>query len=98
MNFIHVHGAAGSASASRLFNPVSHSGQAPRLVCPYHQWIYDLDGRLLRARDMGEDFDPEAHGLRPVQCRTLAGLVYTCLAEEAPDFDAFADLARRKAA
>lgn len=70
------------------------SGQAPRLVCPYHQWIYDLDGRLLRARDMGEDFDPAAHGLRPVQCRTLAGLVYICLAEQAPDFDAFADLAR----
>ena len=69
-------------------------GNAPKLVCPYHQWTYELDGRLLWARDMGPDFDAAAHGLKPVQCRELAGLVYICLAQDAPDFDAFADTAR----
>ncbi|MEL7347173.1 MAG: aromatic ring-hydroxylating dioxygenase subunit alpha [Pseudomonadota bacterium] len=69
-------------------------GNVPKLVCPYHQWTYELDGRLLWARDMGPDFDAAAHGLKPVHCRELAGLVYICLAEEAPDFDAFGDLAR----
>ncbi|MEM8992767.1 MAG: aromatic ring-hydroxylating dioxygenase subunit alpha [Pseudomonadota bacterium] len=69
-------------------------GNAPKLVCPYHQWTYELDGRLLWARDMGADFDASAHGLKPVHCRELAGLVYICLADEAPDFDAFANLAR----
>ncbi len=69
-------------------------GVAPKLVCPYHQWTYELDGRLLWARDMDAGFDASAHGLRPVACRELAGLVYICLGENPPDFDAFADLAR----
>lgn len=66
------------------------SGNVAKLVCPYHQWTYELDGRLLWARDMGPDFDAAAHGLKPVNCRTVSGLVYICLADEAPDFDAFA--------
>jgi stachydrine N-demethylase len=67
-------------------------GTVPKLVCPYHQWTYELDGRLLWARDMGPEFDPTKHGLKPVHCREVAGLVYICLAAEAPDFDAFASL------
>jgi Rieske 2Fe-2S family protein len=69
-------------------------GNTPKLVCPYHQWTYELDGKLLWARDMGPEFDPSAHGLRTVHCRDLAGLIYVCLADVAPDFDAFADLAQ----
>ena len=69
-------------------------GSAPKLVCPYHQWTYELDGRLLWARDMGADFDASQHGLKPVHCRVLEGLVYICLAETAPDFDAFAGMAK----
>ena len=65
-------------------------GRVAKLTCPYHQWTYDLDGKLLWARDMGPDFDPSKHGLKPVHCRTNAGLVYICLAAEAPDFEPFA--------
>ncbi|WP_425061791.1 aromatic ring-hydroxylating oxygenase subunit alpha [Roseovarius confluentis] len=54
---------------------------------------YELDGRLLWAREMGPDFDPTKHGLKPVHCRILRGLVYICLADDAPEFDAFAELA-----
>ena len=68
-------------------------GVAPKLVCPYHQWTYELDGKLLWARDMGPDFDPSQHGLKPVHCRELSGLIYICLADEAPDFDEFAKVA-----
>lgn len=71
----------------------SHKGTNPKLVCPYHQWTYELDGKLLWARDMGPDFDASKHGLKPVHCRVLAGLVYICMAEDAPDFDAFAAVA-----
>ncbi|RJE84980.1 aromatic ring-hydroxylating oxygenase subunit alpha [Paracoccus onubensis] len=63
----------------------AHSGTAPKLVCPYHQWTYELDGRLLWARDMGPDFNPADHGLGAVQCREFQGMVYICLANQAPD-------------
>lgn len=66
-------------------------GAAPKLVCPYHQWTYELDGKLLYARDMGPDFDASKHGLRPVHCREAAGLIFICLADEAPEFDTLAD-------
>ncbi|WP_265517179.1 aromatic ring-hydroxylating oxygenase subunit alpha [Nitratireductor luteus] len=66
-------------------------GRVAKITCPYHQWTYDLDGRLLWARGMGPDFNPADHGLKPVHCRNLAGLVYICLADAAPDFDAFAE-------
>ncbi len=69
-------------------------GNAPKLVCPYHQWTYELDGKLLWARDMGADFDATQHGLKPVHCRELSGLIYICLADDAPDFDAYADLVK----
>jgi Rieske 2Fe-2S family protein len=63
----------------------------PRLVCPYHQWAYDLEGRLVHATRMAPDFDPAEHGLRPVALRTIAGTVYVCLSETPPDFEAFHD-------
>ncbi|MBU2980230.1 aromatic ring-hydroxylating dioxygenase subunit alpha [Lentibacter algarum] len=65
-------------------------GSSPKLVCPYHQWTYELDGRLIWARDMGPEFDPSKHGLKQVQCQNLSGLVYICLADDAPAVGEFA--------
>lgn len=62
------------------------TGQTAKLVCPYHQWTYETDGRLLWARDMGPEFDASRHGLKPVHCAEAAGMVFICLAETAPDF------------
>lgn len=62
------------------------SGKSARLVCPYHQWTYDLTGKLLFAGRMGDGFDPSAHGLAPIHVETLEGTVYVCLAENPPDF------------
>jgi len=64
-------------------------GRSRSLVCPYHQWVYKLDGCLANARLMGEDFDANEYRLRSAAVRELAGLVFVCLAPEPPDFDAF---------
>ena len=61
-------------------------GNAPKLMCPYHQWVYDKDGRLLRARLMPEDLDKGAYGLRPVAVRVVEGFVFVSLADSPPDF------------
>jgi glycine betaine catabolism A len=61
-------------------------GTAAKLVCPYHQWTYELDGRLLFARDMGADFKPAEFGLRPVHCETVGGYIFVSLAEQPLSF------------
>lgn len=71
------------------------AGNTPKLVCPYHQWTYELDGKLLFARDMGEDFDAGKYGLKRVHCVDLGGVIYICLAEVPPPI---ADLAKAAAA
>jgi len=62
-------------------------GTAARLVCPYHQWTYSLDGRLLAARDMGDTFDKSRYGLKPVHCASVGGYIWVCVASVAPDFE-----------
>ena len=63
-------------------------GSVGNLVCPYHHWTYGVDGRLLHAENQPATFDRGRFGLKPVHVRTVAGLVFICLAEEPPaDFD-----------
>lgn len=69
---------------------VSDKGKVAKLVCPYHQWTYELDGRLLFAgSDMGENFDLGSYGLKPVHVRTGGGFIFISLAEQPPVIDDF---------
>jgi phenylpropionate dioxygenase-like ring-hydroxylating dioxygenase large terminal subunit len=87
-------------SVRALFNVCRHrgsqlclqeSGTAKKLVCPYHAWVYETDGRLIAARHMPDDFDKRAYGLHTAHVRVVEGLIFVCLAEEAPAFDQVAD-------
>jgi Rieske 2Fe-2S family protein len=60
-----------------------------RLVCPYHRWTYDLDGSLMSAARMPDDFDRAEHGLRPIHLEAMAGVIYICLGDSPPDFAPF---------
>jgi Rieske 2Fe-2S family protein len=68
---------------------------ASRLIsCPYHQWSYALDGRLIRTpfASVTPDFRMEEHGLLPVHVKIWNGFVFVCLTETPPDFAAIPDM------
>ncbi|MCY1287446.1 3-phenylpropionate/cinnamic acid dioxygenase subunit alpha [compost metagenome] len=66
-------------------------GKVARLVCPYHKWAFDLDGKLLFARNMGPDFNAADYGLKPAHCEVVNSYIYVCVADKAPDFTRFRD-------
>ena len=72
----------------------AQSGNMPKLVCPYHAWTYELDGRLLAARLMPQDFDKAENSLFACHIREFHGLIFINMCEGSPpDFDAtFGDM------
>ena len=63
---------------ARLVDP--GCGTARRIVCPYHQWAYEMDGTLRGAPKMPAGFDPTAHPLARVAVEVWQGLVFVNLA------------------
>jgi salicylate 5-hydroxylase large subunit len=73
------------------------SGNVGRqIVCPYHQWTYDLGGRLqglpFRRGVKGQggmppDFKLEEHGLTPLRMHVRRGAVFASLHEATPAFE-----------
>jgi len=63
------------------------AGHVTRLVCPYHQWTYGLDGCLLACRGMPDDLDKTQFGLVRVHAREAEGLIFISLAQNPPPFE-----------
>lgn len=57
-------------------------GNTDRFSCPYHGWMYGLDGRLTAARDMPEGFDRSSHALKSVSFDVVHGLMFVCFTDE----------------
>jgi salicylate 5-hydroxylase large subunit len=63
------------------------AGKVKSLVCPYHQWNYNYDGKLLGVPfrngvkgngGMPEDFQLEDHGLNKLKVAVRNGVVFAC--------------------
>ena len=67
------------------------TGNARRLVCPFHAWTYDTEGRCVAIKDQRRGwpqagFDRRAFDLRPApRVASYRGFVFASLAAEAPD-------------
>ncbi|EON31750.1 MULTISPECIES: aromatic ring-hydroxylating oxygenase subunit alpha [Gordonia] len=60
------------------------SGSTGTFVCTYHSWTYGMDGRLEFADAQAPGFDRSCYSLRSVHVRSIAGLVFICLADDPP--------------
>ena len=77
--------------AHRGVEVASGSGNTEEFSCPYHGWLYDLEGRLIGAPYMkeAEGFDPASCRLKPVRVGTWRGNVFVCLDPDAGPLDKF---------
>lgn len=77
-------------------------GRVKEFTCPYHQWNYDLTGRLMglpfrrgvkRAGavqgGMPADFKTEEHGLTKLKVATRGGVIFASFDQDVPSFEEF---------
>ncbi|HWA91082.1 MAG TPA: aromatic ring-hydroxylating dioxygenase subunit alpha [Rhizomicrobium sp.] len=71
--------------ASRLADG-DHGNCGHRLVCPYHAWSYDLDGRLRAIPPWQgfENLDKSRHGLIPLEQEIWRGFVFVRMEKGLP--------------
>jgi len=97
-----------------LVNRCSHKGSlicykakgtVDSLHCPYHNWIYDLQGNLKKVafaagvRGKGgipQDFNYAEHSLRSLKVATFSGLIFASFAETMPDIREYLGLGVQK--
>ncbi len=72
--------ALGNVCAHRGVEVATGAGQVKEFMCPYHGWLYDLDGKAVATPYMREakDFDPRSCRLPPLRLDTWAGWVFIC--------------------
>lgn len=94
-----------SGSINALVNRCAHKGSLvcheqrgnkPYLTCPYHNWIYDHEGRLTSVAfehgikqqgGMPADFDKANHRLTPIRLESMSGLLFGTFSDAAPPLE-----------
>ncbi len=61
---------------------LKRQGSVRKFVCPYHGWTYDLNGRLIAARNMPDDLNFEDYGLKRLPVDVLCGLVLVSFSDD----------------
>lgn len=61
-------------------------GNVRRFTCPYHAWVYNLDGSLFSARLMEAGTDKAALGLKRLAVEVVDGLILVSFAEHPHGF------------
>jgi phenylpropionate dioxygenase-like ring-hydroxylating dioxygenase large terminal subunit len=86
----------GDGELRAFYNTCKHRGAAlvsapsgnagRRLACPYHNWVYSLEGGLLGYPEPANfsDLDRDCHALTPIRCETWGPLVFINLDVRAP--------------
>jgi glycine betaine catabolism A len=81
--------------ARALFNICRHRGSrlcegerghVNKFVCPYHQWVYGLDGELLQCRLMNDEVVKADYPLHEAHVEVVCGFIFVCLSKTAPNF------------
>ncbi len=93
---------AGDGGINVVLNSCAHRGAevcqkkfgaGKNLMCPYHQWVYDMKGNLIgvpfRRGVKGKggfppDFDQKKHGLRKLKVENVNGAIFATFKESAP--------------
>jgi Rieske 2Fe-2S family protein len=67
------------------------SGHSHEFTCPYHGWLYDLEGKLLGAPHMrgSKPFDPKTCRLKPIALERWGGWFFINFDEKPTPFGAF---------
>jgi anthranilate 1,2-dioxygenase large subunit/terephthalate 1,2-dioxygenase oxygenase component alpha subunit len=74
------------------------TGNVSALTCPYHNWVYDFDGKLQSVAfrhgvrgegGMPEDFDLAEHSLVPLKVATIRGMIFASFSHDVMPLDAF---------
>ena len=65
----------------RMMVLLQGEGQCKRIVCPYHAWTYDIDGRLIGAPEMTrtEGFDKADYRLPELRTEVWEGWLYVSM-------------------
>jgi phenylpropionate dioxygenase-like ring-hydroxylating dioxygenase large terminal subunit len=73
-------------------------GKIDSFHCPYHNWVYDLDGKLQRvafangvrgAGGLPKDFNYEEHGLRTLRVTTFCNMIFVSFTDKAPPIETY---------
>ena len=68
----------------RMMTLLEGSGSCKKIVCPYHAWMYSIDGRLVAAPHMDQrpGFDKKKISLAEIRCEVWQGWIYLTLDDD----------------